>query len=149
MMDRFTDNARAAVRAGFRRQPATTERALLAALAERGRGVAVRLLHDLGITVDALPANTALIECRALVSQAEEVARQRGVNYIGTEHLLLALASLPGSGLAACGASADRLDEALSSTEAKYRRAHRPLARRVGEWCRSLSQWVRGCWPFQ
>ncbi len=142
MMERFTDNAHAAVRAGFRGQPTATERALLAALAERGRGVAVRLVHDLGITADTLPANTAVIECRALVSQAEDVARRCCVNYVGTEHLLLALASLPGSALAACGASADRLGEALSTAGAERRRAHRPLARRIGEWCRLVFlQW--------
>src|SRR5687767_8290096 len=101
MMERFTDHARAAVRAGFRLQPATTERALITALIECRRGMAVRLLHDVRVAADTLPAVTAVIECRALVSQAEDVARRRGVNYVGTEHLLLALASLPGSALAA------------------------------------------------
>ena len=143
-MERFTDNARAVVRAGFRRQPATTERALVTALAARGPGVAVRLLHGLGVTADTLPADAAVIECRALVSRAEEVARRRGVNYVGTEHLLLALAGLPGSTLAACGASADRLGEALSTAEAERRRAHPPLAHRIGAWCRSVLQWIRG-----
>jgi ATP-dependent Clp protease ATP-binding subunit ClpA len=93
--------------------------------------------------VDALPADTMLVERLALVSQAVQVSRQHGVNYIGTEHLLLALASQPASALAACGASVDRLREALSAAEAECQRTHPPIARRVGAWCRLVLNWFR------
>lgn len=139
MMERFTDHARAAVRVGFRHQPNAPEQDVIAALA--GRGVAARLLHDIGFTADRLPAATAAVACRGLVGQAVQVARQRGAPYVGTEHLLLALAGLPGSALAA---HADRLGELLSAAEGQCRRARPPLARRVGGWCRSVLRWLRG-----
>jgi hypothetical protein len=142
-MARFTDNARAAVKTAFRSQPVSTEHDLIAALTKRNRGVAIHLLAETGVTIGALPANAIPIERRWLLRRANEIARQRGVNYVGTEHLLIAIAGLPNSGLAAKGVSAERLGTMLSLAEAKWKKTHPPIARRVGAWCRSVVKWVR------
>jgi hypothetical protein len=142
MMERFTDRARAAVRSAFGRRPEAAEREVIAALLA-GRGVAAQLLRDTDFGVDGLPAGGPPVERSVLVVRATEVARRRGANHVGTEHLLLAVADLPGSALAAGGASVEHLDELLSAAEAEWRRSHPPLARRVGAWCRSILRWVR------
>jgi hypothetical protein len=133
MMERFTDYARSAVWRGFRRRDAAPERDVVAALAS-GRGVAGRLLREVGVAAGDLPATA--IGRQALIAQAVEAARQRGVNYVGTEHLLLAAAALPGSGLAERGASAGRLGELLSVVEAEWESRPGVLGR-VAAWCRS------------
>jgi ATP-dependent Clp protease ATP-binding subunit ClpA len=142
LMHRFTDNARAAVRHGFRRRFIADERDILAALAARRRGLAAVVLRAAGVGPSDLPAGLSL-ERRDLVTTATEVARQRGTNHVGTEHLLLALASRPGSALAQRGATGERLSALLSVATAEWRQAHPPVARRIGAWCRSAWQWVR------
>lgn len=137
MMERFTDYARSAMWRGFRRQAAAPARDVVAALAS-GRGVAGRLLREAGVAADELPA--VAVERRALIAQAADAAHRRGVNYVGTEHLLLAVAGMPGSGLAERGASAERLGELLSAAEAEWR-ARPGVVRRAVAWLRSA---VRG-----
>jgi hypothetical protein len=124
-MSGFTDNACAAVMAGFRGRPSAPERDVVAALAA-GCGVAPRLLRDAGVSADALSASTTVVQLQALVREAVEESRQQGVAYIGTDHILLAIARNPDSALAMSGASADRLQVIQSVVEAEWRRAHPP-----------------------
>ena len=143
MMERFTDNARAAVRAAFRTQPSASEQEILLALMWRPRGLAQRLLAGAGVDAVHLPSSSLAVERREVVARAVEEARRRGVPYVGTEHVLLAVARLPGSALASLGATAERLDDLLSVAEAEWRRTHPPLARRLGAACRTALQWLR------
>ena len=91
-MARFTDNARAIVHSAFRDFRATSDQNLLAALLRRKRGVGKHLLAEVGITACNFQADAVPIVREWLVSRAKEIARQRGVNYIGSEHLVIALA---------------------------------------------------------
>jgi hypothetical protein len=141
---RLTDNARATVKAAFRDQRASTEQNLIAMMAKRTRGVGMYLLAETAVRVSDLPAHGIPIERQSLLSRATEIARQRGVNYVGTEHLLIAVVSLPGSVLAANGVTAERLGTVLSVAEARWKTAHPPIARRMGMWCRSIMKWI-GC----
>jgi hypothetical protein len=102
---RFTDRARAVIRTAFRGQQVSTEQDLVAALTKRGRGVGIFLLKEAGITDCALPVQGTRIERPSLIRRANEIARRRGVNYVGTEHIVIAAASLDGSALAMAGAS--------------------------------------------
>jgi hypothetical protein len=79
-----------------------------------------------------------------LVALAVEEAQRRDVRHVGTEHVLLALARLPGSVLSEHGASAEQLSEILSAVEAELQPRHPPLARRLGLRCRFRVQRVRG-----
>ena len=144
MLGQFTDNARTALRVAFHRRTVATERDVVAALAQRGRGVACRLLADVGVVAEDLPSSQAAFDHLELVALAVEEAQRRNVRYVGTEHVLLALARLPGSVLPERGASAERLSEILSAVEAERQPRHPPLARRLGLWCRFLVQRVRG-----
>src|SRR5688572_11986853 len=109
MFGRFTDNARSALRAAFRRRSSAPERDIVAALTRRHRYVAGRVLERAGIAAGTLPPASPQVERRALVAGAVDEARLRGVDYVGTEHVLLALARAPGSVMASSGASAERL----------------------------------------
>lgn len=143
-MWRFTDNARSAIRAGFGSQPTAIEQAKVASLARQPRGVAHRLLKQAGVAADDLDPATVPIERRVLVKRANEEARRRGTRYVGSEHVLLALARLPGSELATCGASHERIDKLLSEAEGEARTPHPRLARRGGEAARTALAWLRG-----
>jgi hypothetical protein len=138
---RFTDRARGMVKTTFRRHPTAPERDVVAAMS---RGLGGHLLAKAGIVVDALSPDSRLIERRALIARAVTEARRRGDDHVGTEHLLLALARIPGSSLAACGASAEWLDEFLSAAQAEWSRSHPPLGRRLGMWCRSVLRRITG-----
>jgi hypothetical protein len=140
---RFTDNARAVVKTAFRGQQVSTEQRLVAALTQRNRGVGLFLLKEAGITECALPVQGTQIERRLVIKRASEIARQRGVNYVATEHIVMALASLEGSALPTWGASSERLGDILSSAVAAWRKKHPPMARRIGRWCRLVMKWVR------
>jgi hypothetical protein len=139
MFDRLTDNARLAMRTAFPRGRPATELDFVTALTQVRGGAG--WLQLIGIAVDRLPANTAQVTRRALGSQAVEVARQQGCPYVDIDHLLMALASLPGSGLPAIGVSADRISELVAAARAQWCREHPPLARRLGAWCRSVLLW--------
>jgi hypothetical protein len=144
MMERFTDAARSAIRAGFSGQPAATERDVIVAVADQGRGLA-RLLHSaVGAAADDWPADTVSVERHALIVQAGKEAQRRGVPYVGAEHLLLAVARLPGSALPRRGLSADHLEEQLSAAESGLRRGKHTRARRLGAACRSALRRLRG-----
>lgn len=143
MMERFTDHARAAVRAAFRRRHSATEREIVDLLVKRRRELAVQMLNVTRVSANDLPVDATPVAMETLVIQAEHLAEQAGDRHVGTEHLLLAMASLPGSTLAAQGASPDRLAAALSAITAPRRPAHPPLARRAGALCRSAWQWMR------
>lgn len=144
MMHRFTDSARSAVRNAFRRQPAAREQEVVTALAAQRRGLARVLLGQAGIVADELPPDTPPIERRVLVAEAGAEAQRRGVRYVGTEHVLLALARLPNSALPVRGASAEQLDSALSAIEIEWGRAHPTVARRVGAALRTILVRLRG-----
>jgi hypothetical protein len=143
MLWRFTDAARSTMHFAFRRLPTATERDVVAALIGR-HCLAARLLSQAGVTAHDLPTEASLIEKRELLARAVEVARRHDANFVGTEHILLALAGMPDSGFDRCGASAERLAELLKVTEAEWHRAHPPLARRLGKWFRAAVPWLRG-----
>jgi hypothetical protein len=147
MMARFTDKARAVIRTAFRRQPATDVRGVLNLLGGQKGGVAAHVLTAAGVEIERLPAGGNAVGQAELVRKAIDIARMRGTPYVGTEHLLLALAQLQDSALAGVGAAYDRLNTFLSAAEDEWRRAHPPLARRLGDLCRAGLQraagWIR------
>jgi len=142
MVHRLTDSAGAALRDGFRRRVEAPERDVVAALAKPD-AVARRLLAAAGVAPGDLAADGVSVGHRELLALGVEVARQRGVGYVGTEHLLLAVAGLPGSALAKCGATPEVLGEWLSAIVGESP-AHPGTIRRLAGWCRRACQWSRG-----
>jgi hypothetical protein len=139
----LTDNARAILKAAFRGQHVSNERDVIAALTKRNRGVAMYLLAKAGQSELVLPASGSAIERGLLLKEARKVAKQRNANHIGTEHLIIAIAGIPNSGLVAKGLSPERLNALLSESQAEWAKAHRPISRRVGTWVRSVILWAR------
>jgi hypothetical protein len=141
MMERFCDNARRAIKVAFRHECSVSEREMVAALAGQ-RGVAQRLLSEFGVVVDSLPAGQSLDRREVVASAVAESQRCRA-RYVGTEHVLLAVARRPGSILQRCGMTADRLSELIFAAEAAWRRAHPPFARRLGSALRAVAERLR------
>jgi hypothetical protein len=141
MLERFSDNARRAVEVAFRHERAVSERELVAALATQ-KGVAQRLLGEFGVMVDSLPAGESLDRGDVVTSAVAEAQRCRAW-YVGTEHILLAVARRPRSILEGCGVTADRLSELIVAAEVAWRRAHPPFARRLGSALRGVAQRLR------
>jgi hypothetical protein len=133
MMERFSDNARLVVSNSFRHEAVVQLRDVVQALA--GRGIAERLLREARVVAAELPV--VMIEQHTLVALAEEIAHGGNSKYVGTQHLLLAMASMPGSGLAERGASAERLGELLSAIEFEWQSRPSLIGRFVA-WCRSV-----------
>lgn len=142
MMCRFTDNARGAMRTAFRNASAASEREVIVALTKCG--LAARLLQEVGVTPNSILVDGPLVQKRLLVTHADARRRGLGEKHVGTEHLLLALASMPGSALAACGASAERLGRMALSSKADWQQRNPPIARRIVAWCLSVCAWRRG-----
>ncbi len=141
LMERICDNARQAVKVAFRHERSVSEREVVAALAGQ-RSVAQRLLGELGVVVDSLPAGQSLDRREVVASAVAESQRCRA-RYVGTEHILLAVARRPGSILQGCGVTADRLTALIVAAEAAWRRAHPPFARRLGFALRAVAQRLR------
>jgi ATP-dependent Clp protease ATP-binding subunit ClpA len=123
---------------------------LLRGLIETHDGLALHLLQAAG--VDLAELRTELIspsgpDAQQRIEQAEAESRQRGDSWIGTEHLLLAVARRPGSRagemLVARGASAQRLEQLLAQATGEWQRTHPPLLRRLGGGCRAVLNWLR------
>jgi hypothetical protein len=110
-MSRFTDRSRYTVKTAFPHLQTTTERELIAAFDEGG--VAGQILKSLGITAAGLKGDVITIERQDFVLQATEISKQCGVNYVGTEHLLLAIVGMSNSALAKAGATVQRIEEML------------------------------------
>jgi hypothetical protein len=144
MMSRFTDNARAVIRTAFGCQPATDARVILNVLGGQKGGLAAHILTASGVEFERLPAGCTAVGRAELVRQATNEAESRGTPYVGTEHLLLALARLQDSAPAGIGAAYDRLDTLLSAAKNEWRRTHPPLARRLGTVCRVCIQRAAG-----
>ena len=141
MMARFCDNARCAVSVAFRHERAVPERELIAALSGQ-KGVAQFLLAELAVSCDALPAGASL-DRRDVVTIAVAESQRCRASYVGTEHILLAVARRQESILRSSGVTADRLDELLVAAETAWRRAHPPFARRLGSALRAVGQHFR------
>lgn len=136
MLGRFTDNARAVVQESLHRNPTASERDILTAIAGRPRGLATQLLATAGVAVDDFRSDGILLDRPTLVAEAVAEAQRWGVKYIGTEHVLLAVARHPESGLSQLGVT-ERLDVLLSTAVEEWKRAHPPLTRRLwAAWCR-------------
>jgi ATP-dependent Clp protease ATP-binding subunit ClpA len=73
---------------------------------------------------------------RELLEEALRESRRRGDSYIGTEHLLLAVARLPGGrasdALAAHGVTLERLEALLTEADAEWQRRHPSVWYRLG-----------------
>ena len=118
------------------------ERELIAALAGQ-RSVAQRLLAEFGVVAHSLPAGASL-DRHEIVASAVAESHRLGACYVGTEHILLAVARRPGSILRRCGVTVDRLYERIVAAEAAWRSAHPPFARRLGSTLRAVAQRMRG-----
>ncbi len=146
MMARFTDSARTVIRTSFRGQPSADIQGILLALGGRKVGLAAHILTAAGVEIECLPPGCTAVGRAELVSNATDIALSRGTPYVGTVHLLLALARLQDTALAGIGAAYDRLETFLSAVEDELRRAHPPLARRLGTLCRAgvqrAAEWI-------
>ena len=153
MFERFTDRARRVVVEAQHEARALghdyigTEHLLLGLISE-GRGVGAKALESLGIGAEALRAAVAeIVEPREQSPSAHipftprakqvlrlslEEARRFGHNYIGTEHLLLALIQerngVAGQVLAATGADLERVRAEVVRLLAEYQRRMGPDA---------------------
>ena len=116
MYERFTDRARTVMQLANQErvrlnQASIGSEHLLLALIKEGRGVAANALKNLGIDLDAARREVASTidvdpkgpkgqflhtpRARMVVEFAMEEARNLNHNYVGTEHLLLALLRVP------------------------------------------------------
>jgi hypothetical protein len=87
-----------------------------------GRGIAAEVLDELGVPLARSMAVThegGSAPLTAVIARAADEARSRGHDYIGTEHALLALASVDGALLARLGV----LDQAQAAVERAIERA--------------------------
>jgi ATP-dependent Clp protease ATP-binding subunit ClpC len=147
MFERFTDRARRVIVEAQQQARALdhdyigTEHLLLGLISE-GHGLGVKALESLGVSAEALRAGVAEIVDRGQSSmaghipftpRAKQVLRQSlaealrlGHNYIGTEHLLLALIQerdgVAGQVLAAAGADLGRVRAEVVRLLAEYQR---------------------------
>ena len=147
--DRFTIKSQEAIEsaqraAENRRNPQVTPAHLLLALLDQDGGIVLPVLHKLGADsaavreralsiVEELPTlegatgaqPTPANELVAVLRKAEDEARDLSDEYISVEHLLLALASVPGQSggeaLKTFGASHDALLEALKDVRGSHR----------------------------
>jgi ATP-dependent Clp protease ATP-binding subunit ClpA len=146
MFEPITDNVRAALRLAFHcnksRDAAVSDVDVIRALNSVQRSLAARLLSDANVEVSRLAAGRQVTRAE-LIQQANIESKRRKARYIGTEHMLLALARSPGSALATVGVTADQLDEMLSAIEQEWHRNHPPVARRLGSAVRTVLTWMR------
>jgi ATP-dependent Clp protease ATP-binding subunit ClpC len=153
MFERFTDRARRVV-VEAQQEARTldhdyigTEHLLLGLISE-GHGLGVKALESLGVSTEALRAGVAEIVDRGQSSMAGHIpftprakqvlrlslaeALRLGHNYIGTEHLLLALIQerdgVAGQVLAAAGADLGRVRAEVVRLLAEYQRRQGPDA---------------------
>jgi ATP-dependent Clp protease ATP-binding subunit ClpA len=145
MMERFTDNARATIRAAFRQQTHVSEGDILIILGERPRNVALRLLTEAGFRMDKLEGGHFEFSRKVLITSAIVEAKGRKSRYVGTQHILLALARLPDSGIAKQGLTPKRLEALLSIIEAEERQANPSSISLWGLAFRLAWQKLRGC----
>ena len=153
MFERFSDRARRVVVQAQHEARALghdhigTEHLLLGLLSEGG-GVGAKALESLGVGAEALRAAVAeIVDPRdqspsahiPFTPRAKQVLRlslaealRFGHNYIGTEHLLLALIQehngVAGQVLAAAGADVDRVRAEVARLLAEYERRTGPAA---------------------
>ena len=99
MLGRFTDNARAIIQKSFRRGSIASERAILAAIAGGPPSLAKQVMSSAGVEAGSIPPNGVVLDRFTLIAQAVTEGRRLGVNYVGTEHFLLAVARNPDSHL--------------------------------------------------
>jgi hypothetical protein len=144
MFSRLTDNARAVIRTAFRHEPEADLRAVLSALGSRKRWFAASMLSAPGVDLQLLPVGYTPVGRTDLIGDAHDISRSRGEPPVGTEHLLLALARRHDLALATIGASYEQLVELVSAANAEWHRAHPPLPRRLGAWCRRSAQFATG-----
>jgi hypothetical protein len=142
MFEPITDNVRAALRLAFHcnksRDAAVSDVDVIRALNSVQRSLAARLLSDANVEVSRLAAGRQVTRAE-LIQQADIESKRRKARYIGTEHLLLALARF----LASIGVTADQLDERLTAIEQEWQKNHPPLAQRLGSAVRTVLTWVR------
>ncbi|MBI5310990.1 MAG: ATP-dependent chaperone ClpB [Actinobacteria bacterium] len=146
--DRFTIKSQEAIEsaqrlAEGRRNPQVTPAHLLVALLDQDGGIVTPVLHKLGVdagavrqrtltTVEELPTlegagaqPTPASELVAVLRKAEDEARDLADEYISVEHLLLALASVPGhaahEALTGFGADHDGIVAALKEVRGAHR----------------------------
>jgi ATP-dependent Clp protease ATP-binding subunit ClpB len=147
--DRFTIKSQEAIEAAqrtaeSRRNPQVTPAHLLLALLDQDDGIVLPVLHKLGTDsgsvvdrvvrdVDDLPTlegsagapPTPSNELVAVLRKAEDEARDLSDEYISVEHLLLALASVPGQNageaLKTFGADHDSIIDALKQVRGSHR----------------------------
>jgi ATP-dependent Clp protease ATP-binding subunit ClpB len=147
--DRYTVKSQEAIEAALRaaetrRNPQVTPAHLLLALLDQEGGIVLPVLHKLGADsgavrervlrdIDALPTlegaggaqPTFANELAGVLRRAEEEARDLTDEYISVEHLLLALASVPGQNAAEAlhsfGAVHDDIVKALKEVRGSHR----------------------------
>lgn len=155
MFERWTDNFRRVLRrarqSGRRPMSEVCGVDILRGLIEMPDSLAFRTLQAAGVKPAELRPrliSPSASDAQQVIERAAAESRQRGDQWIGTEHLLLALARRPGGRAAELlegqGASAERLEQLLAETVAEWRRTHPPLMRKLGAACRAALVWLRG-----
>jgi hypothetical protein len=123
----------------LRGQPAVGTEHLLLALFEPAEAIAAQVLHEAGVRAEAVEAQLSGPEggepvtgqigyapaARTALRNAVDEALRLGHNYIGTEHMLLALYDEPGgvapTALAALGLPREEAERRLAEKFASYR----------------------------
>jgi ATP-dependent Clp protease ATP-binding subunit ClpA len=143
MLERFTDSARAAIRAAFQ-NPTASERTVVTALTLQLNGVARQLLTQAEIQVKDLSATGCEFERKSLIELATVEAKGRHVNYVGTQHLLLAMTRSQSSEIARLGLTSERLERLLLPIEAEERLTYPVHPLNWGYGIQILWRWIRG-----
>jgi hypothetical protein len=99
MLERFTHIARVVIEESFRSDVIASEVDILRSIARQPRSFASQVLASVGAEADLISPGRVAIDRLALITEAVEQARRYPIDYVGTEHVLLALARNPESGL--------------------------------------------------
>jgi ATP-dependent Clp protease ATP-binding subunit ClpA len=153
MFERYTDNFRRVIKIASGQAPRLEEvfdRDILQAIIKAQKSRAGRLLVPCSERVSMALAETsssAPVNGQELVQHAVVESKRRGDNYIGTDHLLLAMLRLPesqsGSALTRAGIDLESFERSLRENRSNWEIIFGKWARKLGKTCRILFELTR------
>lgn len=136
MFERFTDNARTLFLAAFGDKQTVAGSTLLSKMVAQS-GYASLLMKATKLNADGLRF-PSLIERKKLILSASLEAQSRKQNYVGSEHILLAILKDAESTTQDASALYQNISETLADEEQKWNERE--------TWFRKLGRGIRGLW---